>query len=373
MNAPPPVVAERYRVADRAPHRPADLLLRWESVLVLLLAAAIVVNTLISPHFLNVYNLSDATADFSEQAIIALPMALLILVREIDLSVSAIIALASLAIGLCSRAGEPAWLLVAAALAVGALCGAVNGALVAIVRLPSIVVTIGTMSLFRGIAQVALGDKAITGYSNAFQSIGQGAVLDWPPLPASFVLFLLLSLVFGIALHRTRYGRALYAIGSNPVAARFSGLPVDRARFLLFVLSGLLSGLAGALLTARIGSTRPNIALGWELTVVTMVVLGGFSIAGGEGTIPGLVLAVFLLGTVTWGLSLVNIPAVEISVLVGALMIVAIALPILLRRLTRHWRPETAAPLRSRSIGNDDVPVSNRDFPDPEGASTRDQ
>jgi rhamnose transport system permease protein len=160
-------------------------------------------------------------------------------------------------------------------------------------------------------------------------------VLDWPPLPLSFALFLALALAFGLLLHRTRYGRALYAIGHNPVAARFSGLDLDRTRFVLFTASGLFAGLAAVLLTARIGSTRPNIAMGWELTVITMVVLGGFSIAGGEGTIAGLVLAVLVLGLLTWGLSLVNLPAVEISVLIGVLLIVAIAIPSVLHRLLR--------------------------------------
>lgn len=330
----------RYQVADRVRWRWLDLLLRWESVLGLLLVAVLVVNSLISPHFLNVDNLSDATANFSEQAIVALPVALLILVREIDLSVAAIIALASLAVGLCSQAGWPPAALLIVGLTVGALCGAFNGTLVAAGNLPSIVVTIGTMSLFRGIAQVALGDHAITGYALGFQTIGQAPVFDWPPLPLSFVLFLLLSLMFGVMLHTTRYGRALYAIGSNPVAARFSGLRVEWARFLLFVLSGLFSGLAAVLLTARIGSTRPNIATGWELTVVTMIVLGGFSIAGGEGSVPGLVLAVFVLGMVTWGLALVNVPGIEISLLVGVLLIVAIALPIAVRRLARRRGPQ---------------------------------
>jgi rhamnose transport system permease protein len=329
----PPNAAERYEVADRGPRRISDFLVRWETVLVFLLAVAIIINSIISPYFLDIYNLADATANFSEQAIIALPMALLILVREIDLSVAAIVAVASLAMGLCSDAGASPPELFIVGLAVGAACGAFNGALVVGLRLPSIVVSIGTMSLFRGIAQVALGDNAITHYSPAFVAVGQNYVLKWPPLPLSFALFIALALLFGGFLHWTRYGRTLYAIGSNPVAARFSGLHVDRTRFLLFTLTGLLSGLAAVLLTARIGSTRSNIATGWELTAVTMVFLGGVSFAGGAGTIPGVVLAVFVLGTVTWGLSLVNVPAFEISVLLGALLITTIAAPIVIGRL----------------------------------------
>jgi rhamnose transport system permease protein len=257
-------------------------------------------------------------------------------VRDIDLSVAAIVALSSLAMGFAAQAGTGPALLFVIGITMGGACGAINGALVTGIGLPSIVVTIGTMSLFRGIAQVALGDQAITSYPAGFQAIGQGYIINMPPIPISFALFLFLALIFGIVLHRMPVGRRLYAMGANPVAARFSGIPVDRIRFALFVLTGLLSGLASALLTGRIGSTRPNIALGWELEAITMVVLGGVSIGGGAGTIPGVVLAVFILGLVTFGLSLVNVPGIVISVLLGALLIVAIATPIVIGRLLKR-------------------------------------
>jgi rhamnose transport system permease protein len=326
---------QRYDVADRAPRRFLDFALAWESVLVLLLIAVVIVNSTISPYFLDVYNLSDATFNFSEKAIVALAMALLILVREIDLSVAAIIALASLAMGLAAQAGLGTPGLVAIGLVVGIACGAFNGMLVTRVGLPSIVVTIGTMSLFRGIAQVVLGDQAITTYPAGLQTLGQGYLHEYPPIPYSFGLFLALACGFAIVLHYTTIGRSLFAIGNNPTAARFSGIRVDRIRFRLFVLTGLLAGLAAVLLTGRIGSTRPNIALGWELEIVTMVVLGGVSIAGGMGSIPGVVIAVFVLGFATFGLSLVNVPGIVINVLLGGLLIFAIAAPIIIRRIVR--------------------------------------
>ena len=323
--------ANRYDVTDRPPFRLVDLLLRWESILVLLLALVVVVNTWISPYFLDIYNLSDATFNFSEKAIIALAMALLIIARDIDLSVAAIVAVASLAMGEASAAGAGAPILVLTGLVTGAACGAINGTLVTRFALPSIVVTIGTMSLFRGFAQVVLGDQAFTTYPASFQNIGQGYIHPDIPIPISFTLFLLLALAFGFVLHRTAIGRRIFAAGSNPIAARFSGIPVDRIRFWLFVLSGTMAGLAAVLLTARIGSTRSNIALGYELEAVTMVVLGGVSIAGGSGTILGLVLAVFVLGLTTFGLSLVNVPGVVINVLNGLLLIAAISVPIIAR------------------------------------------
>lgn len=325
--------AARYVVADAPPFRLAGFALRWEVLLMALLAAVVAINTWLSPYFLDVFNLSDATFNFSEKAIIALAMALLIIVRDIDLSVAAIVALASLAMGEAAQLGAGTLALVPIGLATGALCGAVNGALVTGIGLPSIVVTIGTMSLFRGLAQVVLGDQAITRYPASFATLGQGYVAEGLPLPISFALFLGLALVFGIVLHRTTWGRRIYAIGNNPVAARFSGISVNRIRFALFVVTGLMAGLASVLLTARIGSTRPNIAMGWELEAVTMAVLGGVSIAGGSGTIAGVVLAVFVLGLTTFGMSLVNVPGIVINIMIGLLLIMAISVPILVNRL----------------------------------------
>lgn len=325
--------ARRYDVADKAPFRLQDFLLRWETILIALLIGVIIVNAMISPFFLDFGNLADSTFNFSEKAILALAMALLIIVRDIDLSIAAIIALASLAMGEASAAGAPTPVLIFIGLGVGAFCGAFNGWLVTYFALPSIVVTIGTMSLFRGVAQVVLGDQALTKYPSAFQNIGQGYISQTLQLPNSFVMFLVLALGFGLVLHQTPLGRRVYAIGANPIAARFSGIGVNRIRFALFVTMGLMAGLAAVLLTSRIGSTRPNIALGFELEVVTMVVLGGVSIAGGSGGIPGVVLAVFVLGLTTFGLSLINVPGIVISILNGVLLIVAIGAPVIAKRI----------------------------------------
>ena len=187
MSLSPAAPAPRYEVADRPPRRLADVLLRWESILVFLLIAVFFVNTRLSPYFFDFYNLSDATFNFSEKAILALAMALLIIVRDIDLSIAAIIALCSLAMGLAAKAGAPTPALIGLGLSVGTLCGAFNGALVTAFSLPSIVVTIGTMSLFRGIAQVTLGDQALTQYPASFEAIGQGYISNRVQIPISFV------------------------------------------------------------------------------------------------------------------------------------------------------------------------------------------
>lgn len=313
----------------------------WEAILAVMLVAVFAINSIATPWFLDIYNLADATYNFSEKAIIALPMALLILVREIDLSVGAIVALSAIGVGLAAAAGLNAPALIVVGLGTGLLCGMFNGFLVTKIGVPSIVITIGTMSLFRGIAQVSLGDQALTRFPSEFTSLGQSYLINPPPLPLSFAIFGILAVVFTLFLHFTATGRSLFATGANPVSARFSGIRVARLRFWLFALSGLLSGLAAALLTARIGVVRPNIALGWELDVITVVIFGGVSIAGGAGSIPGVVLAALVLGFATFGLSLLNVPGIVITVLLGLLLICSIATPILVRRVLARRRSTT--------------------------------
>ena len=289
-------------------------------------------NSFASPYFLNAWNLSDATFNFTEKAMIAFAMALLIISGEIDLSVASIIALSSTAMGAAVQMGMGTPILVLIGLGVGLLCGSFNALLVTRIGLPSIVVTIGTMSLFRGISFIVLGDQAYRGYPSDFSWFGQGYV--WWVISFEFVLFMVIAAIYFVLLHKTNFGRAVYAIGNNPTGALFSGIRVQRIKFILFILTGLMSGIAAICLTARLGSTRPSIATGWELEVVTMVVLGGISILGGSGTIVGVIIAAFVMGLVTFGLGLLNVPGIVMSIVIGALLIGVIALP----RLWSVWR-----------------------------------
>ena len=316
-------------IPDRLQTRFARGLRSWEALLLLVFVAIFTANSFASPYFLNAWNLSDATFNFTEKAIIAFAMAMLIIAGEIDLSVASIIALASTAMGIAMTAGAGTPVLVLVGLATGLVCGAVNGVLVAGMKLPSIVVTIGTMSLFRGLSYIILGDQAFNGYPKSFAFFGQGYV--WWVISFELVLFVLCALAFYVLLHRTNFGRTVYAIGNNPTAALFSGIRVDRVRFVLFVLTGLMSGIAAVCLTSRLGSTRPSIATGMEQEVVTMVVLGGVNILGGSGTIPGVVLAAFIIGLVTFGFGLLNVPGIVMSIFLGLLLIGVIAVPRLLR------------------------------------------
>ncbi|WP_181708099.1 ABC transporter permease [Chthonobacter rhizosphaerae] len=321
----------RRTIPDRLDGRMSRALKSWEALLLVVAVAIFIANSLASPYFLDPWNLSDATFNFTEKAVIAVAMAFLVIAGEIDLSVAAIIALASTAMGAAAQMGVGAPGLVAIGLGVGLACGAFNGLLVTRFGLPSIVVTIGTMSLFRGIAYVTLGDQVYKGYPADFAWFGQGYV--WWVISFELVFFLAVALVGGIVLHRTTFGRKVYAIGNNPLGATFSGIPVERIKFTLFLMTGLAAGAAAVMLTSRLGSTRPSIAFGWELEVVTMVVLGGVSILGGSGTIPGVVIAAFVMGLVTFGLGLLNVPGIVMSIVIGAMLITVIALPILARRV----------------------------------------
>ena len=318
-------------IPDRLESRAARLVKSWETLLIAVALAIFLVNSFASPYFLDPWNLSDATFNFTEKAMIAFAMALVIISGEIDLSVASIVALTSTVMGYAVQLGFDTPGLVATGLATGLLCGAFNGLLVTGLGLPSIVVTIGTMSLFRGLSFVILGDQAFTGYPASFSWFGQGYV--WWVFSFEFCLFLLLALIYGAVLHKTNFGRAVYAIGNNQTAALFSGVRVGRVKFVLFLLTGLMAAIASICLTARLGSTRPSIALGWELEVVTMVVLGGVNILGGSGSIPGVVLAALIMGMVTFGFGLLNVPGIVMSIFIGLLLISVIALPILYRRL----------------------------------------
>jgi rhamnose transport system permease protein len=306
-----------------------NVLRSWEAILALVLVVEFVTFALISPYFLDVWTLSDASFNFTERGLVALPLALLVIAAEIDISVAAIMALASVSMGLGAEQGYGAAMLCAIGIGVGGICGAVNGALVTLARVPSIVATIGTMTLFRGAAYAILGDRVLKHYPQAFATLGQGYALG--PISWELVLFVLFAIVAGLLLHYTRWGRVIYAIGANPIATRYSGIAVNRYRFLLFCATGLFSGLAGVLLTSRLGSTRPSIAQGWELEIISMVVLGGISVWGGKGRIVGVVLAAVILGLINFGLGLMNVPGIVMSIFVGVLLIAVVAVPALHR------------------------------------------
>jgi rhamnose transport system permease protein len=280
----------------------------------------------LSPFFLTPGNFSNLIAALMEVAIMALAMTLIIVAGEIDLSVESMAGLASAILGFLWAAGVPLTIASPLVLLVGALGGLVNGLLVARGGLPSLVVTLGTLALFRGLALIVLGPRGVSNFPPEFTELGfghvPGTLIPWP-----FVIFLGLAAILAIVLHRTWIGRQIYAIGKNTGAARFSGVRVTRLKIGLFVLSGLIAALAGIILTSRLSSARADAGAGMTLTVVTVVLLGGVNIFGGRGTIPGVVLAVIAVAVMQNALRLASVTVEVQSIALGSLLILSVVIP----------------------------------------------
>lgn len=300
--------------------------LRWEWFLVALIVLVVIVNSRLSPYFLDVRNLFRASSDFIEIGLMVLPMVLIIVTGNVDLAVASTLGLTASFMGLLFNNGVNIWVAAAAALVLGLLAGLLSGYLISRLKVPALVITLGTYAFYRGLAYVMLGDQAARGYPASFTYLGQGT-LPGTPVPFALVIFLVLAAVFGLVLHKTAFGRYLYAIGHNQDGAVYSGIAVPRVKVIIFMASGLMAALAGLVLAARYGSTRPDIGTGLELTVITVVVLGGVDINGGKGTMIGALLALLLIGLLRFGMGLLNIQGQVQSIAIGILLILSILLP----------------------------------------------
>lgn len=308
-------------------------LARWEVLLAIVLVALIVIGAALSPVFLSPRNFANLIAAVIEVAIMSLPMALIIIAGEIDLSVEAMVGLSASTLGFLYAAGVPVEFGIPIVLVVGALGGLLNGVLVTRLGLPSLLVTLGTLALYRGLALVVLGSRGVSAFPDWFTGFGFGSVPGLP-IPWPFIIYVALALVLGALLHKTWIGREIYAVGKNKAAARYSGVEVARIKLWLFVLSGTVAALAGVILTARFASARADVGVGLTLVVVTIVLLGGVDIFGGRGTIPGVVLAFFTLAVLGNVLRLANVSSDIQGIAVGLLLIVSVAVPTLARRVT---------------------------------------
>lgn len=312
-------------VSAQRPFSLKRFFLQWEWLLVLLLILINTVNSFLSPYYLDMQNILSAVQIFLDKAIVVFPMMLVILLGDIDISVASIIALCGVSMGMLYQAGTPMELAIVAGLAVGALCGLVNGLLIVKFKeLSAVIVTIATMIIYRGIASLLLEDRAVGNFPIWFQFLGWGNVFGIP-----FILLVVTAeaLVFGWVIHKTKFGRRVYAMGNNTTASRFSGVRTDHIRLAIFTLNGLFSALASVFLLSKMGSARPSIAQGYELDIIAMVVLGGVSTAGGRGNVLGVALAVFVIGLLRYGLGITNMPSQTILILVGALLIITVAIP----------------------------------------------
>lgn len=305
---------------------------RWEWMLALLLLAVIVLNSNLSPYFLNAVNMFRTSSDFMEIGLMMLPMVFIIITGNIDLSVASNMGMSASLMGLLFNNGADIWVAALAGLALGTLGGLLNGYLVAKVKIPSLVVTLGTYAFFRGLAYGFLGDQAATNYPPAFTFLGQGKIFG-SLVPFSVGLFVVLAVVFGLVLHRTTFGRYLNAVGNSENTSAYSGIRVARIRMINYTISGFMAAMAGLILAARFGSTRPDIGTGLELSVITAAVLGGVDINGGKGTMVGAAMSLILIGLMTFGMGLLNIQGQVQGVVIGLLLIFSILLPNLARNI----------------------------------------
>ena len=296
------------------------LLYRPETMTFVLLVLGMFGASALSPYFLDAGYILDSFTLSAEFAMVALVLTMVIIAGEIDLSPASNMALSACLFAWAQASGVPMPLAIAIGLAAGVVMGAINGVFVIVLQLPSIIVTIGTLTLYRGIAQVIAGDKSIR-VPDWFIGINNVIVLG---MPATVLLFLILSLALGLVLGTTVYGRQIYLIGTNEIAARHAGIRTKRIKMSLFLAMGLASSVAGLLTASRLGSVRYDLGLGGELQMVLMAMLGGTYIFGGRGTILGTFLAAWLLVVASTGMTVANLlPAVQLTVL-GILLIVSI-------------------------------------------------
>lgn len=321
------------------------LLTRETAVLALLVVVLVYSNSMV-PNFSSPLTLPFLLLDIAPILLIALPMTLVIVTGEIDLSVASVVGLSSVLVGQLHQNGLSIPVAGLVALLVGLLCGLLNGFLVGYVGLPSLAVTIGTLALYRGVAVGLLGTKAVTDFPLKWTSLAQQGFAE-NRLPYIIVPIIVLAVVFALLLHFTSFGRGIFDIGLNDEAAHFSGVNVARTKLFIFAMTGVVSAFAGIYYTLRYGSARGDNATGLELQVIAAVLLGGVSIFGGRGRLPGVIAGVLLIGVLSSALRLQGVTVNVINIIIGLLLVASVMSTSLLAALanaTARWNRRATSP-----------------------------
>jgi len=312
------------------------LLKRWESLLLALLVAIVATNVIESRYYLSVGNIVNLFQLSIEKSLVALTMTLVIVGADIDLSVASVMGLAACVMAFLFQHGAPMPLAVLLALAAGVLAGLNNAFWIAYVGLPSLAVTLAGLIGYRGVARILLEDRAIGGFPAWFNTLGQQALVG--PLTAAIVIFVLFFIFFAIVLHGSAFGRLVYAVGSNIQAARYSGVRVGLVKTALFVGSAAVAALAGILYAARLGSVRGDTADGFELDIITTVLLGGVSIFGGKGNLTGVGLSLLVILNLRNGMGLADITGNTQNYVIGGLLILSVLIPNMSQEIHNKWK-----------------------------------
>ncbi len=318
-------VLEKDAAIDLGGSRGLVSLVRWESGLVIVLIACIICGTLSFKYFFTPQTIFFSGLDIGEIAMMALPMTFIIITGEIDLSVASMLGLSASTLGYLFLHGWNIWPAMVVCMVVGAIAGAFNGILVTRFGLPSIAVTIGTLSLYRGLASIILGTNTAVGFP--LSTLKLSLPIGKSEIAYDFAIFIVMAIIFGVVLHLTSFGRSLYAIGLQKETAFFSGIRVNQIKFRLYVLSGLVCAFAGILYTYQEASANNVTGLGLELNVVAIALLGGVSIFGGRGTIIGVVLAACIMAVLTTWLTDIDVSGEIQSIIIGGLLLLSVLVP----------------------------------------------
>jgi len=305
--------------------RNLERLKSWEGLLLAILVVVVVNNAVQSPVYLSVENQVNLFQLFVERIIVALAMTFIIINGEIDLSVASVMGLASCLLAFLHEQSVPMPAAIVVTLTVGVIVGAFNGFWISVVGLPSLAVTLAGLIGYRGVARILIEDRSIGNFPEWFDRLGQQPLVG--PFPLASLIFLVLLVVAIVVLQYSAFGRYVYVIGNNREVARYSGVRVRRVKMMLFIASSTIATLAGLLLAARLGAVRGSTAEGFELDIITMVLLGGVSIFGGSGTLVGVGLSILLVLNLRNGMSLVNITSNTQTGVIGALLILSVLIP----------------------------------------------
>ncbi len=312
---------ENRKIIVEKTWNPKTFFFQWEWILVAVLLLVHLLNGAASPYYFSLDTFISTPMTFLDKAFIVFPMMLVLISGNgnIDISVGSTVALSSVIMGVTYQAGLPMIAAVILCIVVATLCGFINGfILVKFPELPAMIITLSTMILYRGIAYIILENQAAGKFPSWFNYFGWGYI---GPIPFIFLMFILCAVIYGILIHKTSFGRSVFAMGNNRTAARYSGIKTNKLTLIIFTLAGFMSGFTALFLTSRMGSTRPNIANGYELDVIAMAVLGGVSTDGGKGRIWGPILAIFIIGYMQYGLGLLNQSAQVVMIILGILLI----------------------------------------------------
>jgi rhamnose transport system permease protein len=307
----------------------------WEGMLLVALIVIVLINSFLAPGYLGVGNQVNLFILSIEKVIAALMMAFIIINGEIDLSVPSVMGLSACVLAWLHQQGIPLEAAILISLLVGVVCGAFNGLWIAYLGLPSLVVTLATLICYRGLARVFLEDRSIGNFPEWFNTLGQKPLAG--PFPFALLLFFLLVVVAMVILHYAGFGRRVFVIGNNKDAALYSGVKVPAVKMTLYVASGFFAALVGLLFAARLGAVRGDIALGFELDIITMVLLGGVSIFGGSGTLYGVLLSILIILNLRNGMSLANLSGHMQTGVIGILLILSVLIPNLANEARSRW------------------------------------